>query len=126
VSAYRDRPVTCARCGVELVREGTREIWTCKRCSGSLVGVGELVTELLAVAPHLLPEGGVQTISTIGRRSTQPLIRCPACRSEMEPVFLGGVELERCYHDELLWFEQGETQAVLDRALQLEHDPERI
>jgi Zn-finger nucleic acid-binding protein len=34
----------------------------------------------------------------------------------MEPVFLGGVELDRCYHDEQLWFDRGEIGRVVDRA----------
>jgi hypothetical protein len=81
-----------------------------------LVGIGELIDELVKVAPKLLPDGGARGISTIGRRTTAPLSACPTCAAPMEPVFLGGVELDRCYHDEQLWFDRGEIGRVVDRA----------
>jgi Zn-finger nucleic acid-binding protein len=39
----------------------------------------------------------------------------------MEPVFLGGVDVDRCYHDELMWFDRGELALVVDVA----HDQHR-
>jgi len=114
--AYRDRPVHCPRCGVGLARDEAREMWLCRACRGALVGTGELVRELVRVAPDLVPEGGFAGISTIGRRSDAPALACPVCGDDMNPVFLGGVEIDRCYHDEFAWFDRGELDRVLDRA----------
>ncbi len=113
---YRDRPVSCPRCGVELAREGTFETWTCAKCRGALMGVGELVRGLVAVAPELVPEGSIHGVTTIGRRTIAPALVCPQCSGSMEPVFLGGVDLDRCYTDELVWFDLGEHDLVLDIA----------
>ena len=33
---------------------------------------------------------------------------CPACDKPMSPVSLRGVEIDRCYHDQLLWFDPTE------------------
>ena len=110
---YRDRPVTCPRCGLELSRREVGEVWTCGKCQGVLTGVGELVQELVATAPELVPPGGVGGITTIGRRSTSRSLVCPGCAGDMEPVFLGGVELDRCYQDELMWLDAGEQARVV-------------
>jgi Zn-finger nucleic acid-binding protein len=34
----------------------------------------------------------------------------------MEPVFLAGVDVDRCYLDEQLWLDAGEPALILDRA----------
>jgi Zn-finger nucleic acid-binding protein len=34
----------------------------------------------------------------------------------MEPVFLGGAELDRCYTDELIWLDEHEHERVLASA----------
>lgn len=34
----------------------------------------------------------------------------------MAPVFLGGEHVDRCVFDQLLWFDAGEQEAVLDTA----------
>lgn len=81
-----------------------------------MLSVGEVVRELVAVAPDLVPEGGVGGLTTLGRRTTAPLLPCPLCGASMEPVFLGGVDVDRCYHDEILWFDLGELAQVVDVA----------
>ncbi|MBA2542401.1 MAG: zf-TFIIB domain-containing protein [Deltaproteobacteria bacterium] len=124
MSAYRDRPLACPRCQRELRRDDSRDVWSCQRCAGFLVGIGELITELLVVAPSLLPDSAVRTISTLGRRTSAPLLSCPTCGAAMEPVFLGGVDLDRCYHDEQLWFDRGEPDRVFAQACKQEDDPE--
>jgi Zn-finger nucleic acid-binding protein len=114
MSAYRDRPLQCPRCNADLQRDGSKEIWGCPKCGGTLMGIGELITALLEIAPSLLPEGNVRSITTLGRHG--PPLRCPTCAGQMEPVFLGGVDVERCYHDEQLWLDRGEPKRVFDRA----------
>lgn len=109
---YRDVALRCPRCRVELTRQGTADRWPCARCGGALLGTGELVRELIAVAPDLRPEGGVEDLPTRGRRSAEAL-PCAMCEEPMAAVFLGGVELDRCYDDELVWFDGGELQRVL-------------
>jgi hypothetical protein len=81
-----------------------------------LVSVAELIGELVRIAPDLLPDGGGTTITTLGRRTVAPLLACPACAASMEPVFVGGVDADRCYHDESIWFDASEHDIVLDRA----------
>jgi Zn-finger nucleic acid-binding protein len=103
----------CPRCGLELVRDEAREVWSCLKCKGVLCGVGELVTELVAIAPELVPDGGVGGLTTLGRRPKEHRMSCPTCGAVLEPVFLGGVPIDRCYHDELLWFDAGEQAAVM-------------
>jgi Zn-finger nucleic acid-binding protein len=110
---YRDRPVQCPRCGTELVRSDTRETWRCERCRGLLAGVSDVAKRLVEVAPDLAPEGNVRALPTLGRHATAPLVKCPACAAPMEPVFLGGLDVDRCYHDELIWFDMGELDHIL-------------
>jgi len=111
--SYRDRAVQCPRCGLELQRGDAADRWRCTKCSGVLIGTSELVTELVRVAPDLAPDGMVTALPTIGRKSREPALPCASCGAGMEPVFLGGVELDRCYHDELFWFDPGELARVL-------------
>jgi Zn-finger nucleic acid-binding protein len=113
--AYRDRAITCPRCKVELQRHEVSERWRCAKCAGIAAGVSDIVRELLVIAPDLLPAGGVAGLTTLGRRSASTLT-CPACGAPMEPVFLGGVDVDRCYHDELIWFDDIELDRVLDIA----------
>jgi hypothetical protein len=81
-----------------------------------LVGVGELIEELISVAPDLLPAAGARSITTLGRRSVAPLVTCASCSAPMEPVFLGGIDVDRCYHDEQIWFDGHEHSIVMQRA----------
>lgn len=108
MSAYRDRPLQCARCCLELRRDGARDVWTCSRCGGALVAVEELIGELARQVPSLVPDSGAKDITTLGRRTTQ-LVNCPSCSASMEPVFLGCVD------------DDGETGQILARA----HEQER-
>jgi Zn-finger nucleic acid-binding protein len=114
VSAYRERPLKCPRCAIELAREETRDVWRCKRCAGALITVEEVISELVKFAPALVPPDGARGITTIGRHG-QPLT-CPTCSAPMEPVFLGGIEIDRCYHDQQLWLDAGELAKIIDRA----------
>ena len=77
------------------------------------MAIGEVVRELVAIAPDLVPRDGIGGLPTLGRRTAERLLPCGVCGAEMEPVFLGGVPLDRCYHDELLWFDRGEIERVL-------------
>lgn len=81
-----------------------------------MFAVGEVVRELVTTAPDLVPEGGVGGLTTLGRRTIAPLLPCSLCGAPMEPVFLGGVDVDRCYHDEVMWFDRGELVQVVDVA----------
>src|SRR5262249_33601391 len=120
---YRDRPIECPRCRVELQRADTHETWRCAKCKGVLSGVAEVVTALVAVAPELV-DGDVLDLPTIGRRTVAPALPCSVCGGDLEPVFLGGVELDRCYHDQLVWFDRGELALVLETARTQKSDRE--
>lgn len=112
---YRDRPIDCPRCRVQLVRVDEGERWSCNACDGLLAGVTEVIDELVAVAPHLAPPGGIGDLSTMGRHSNET-IRCPVCGDAMEPIWLGGKELDRCHHDHLIWFDAAELEEVIEIA----------
>ena len=122
MSAYRDRPVQCPRCKRDLIRAEAKDVWKCDPCGGLLVGTGELIDLLARAAPALVPDGGAKQISTLGRRTTQPTLDCAICAAPMEPVFLGGVEVDRCRHDEMFWLDRSELMIVIDRALELAQD----
>jgi Zn-finger nucleic acid-binding protein len=119
---YRDRAVQCPRCGVELTRADARDRWRCGKCKGALFSVGEVVRELVVTAPDLVGTGGVVGLTTLGRRTIAPLLDCSVCGGPMEPVFLGGVDVDRCYHDELIWFDRGELALVVDVATDQHRD----
>ncbi len=124
MTAYRDRPIDCPRCRRELARTDATERWRCPKCRGVLLGVSELIALLLRIAPALLPDAGkVKTITTIGRRTSEALLPCSVCAAPMEPVFLGGEDVDRCYHDELFWFDAGELALVGDCAVEQAGEP---
>jgi hypothetical protein len=100
------------------VRANEHERWHCQCCHGALLAVAEVVREMLAVAPNLMPDGGVRGLTTLGRRTSEPPLLCAVCGAEMEPVFLGGMPVDRCNLDELLWLDPGELEHVLARAEQ--------
>lgn len=116
MSTYRDRAIQCPRCGIELTRSDQRDRWRCTKCKGAMFAVSEVVRELVATAPELVPPAGVGGMTTLGRRTHSPLLDCSLCGGPMEPVFLGGVEVDRCYHDEVMWFDAGELALVVDVA----------
>lgn len=113
---YRDHLLTCPRCGATLVRQTRHETWPCPACGGVAVELGELIRILMRYAPELLPVGA-STLSTTRRPAGGPALRCPACSRSMQPVELHGVELERCPHDEVLWFEAKQLDVVIDAAI---------
>lgn len=113
---FRDRTPTCPRCKVDMARSGDeREAWDCPRCSGVALGIGDLIDDLLDVAPHLRPTDGVRDLVTVSRRASANL-QCPACGRVMEPVYLAAVEIERCREDNLVWLDRGERDAIVARA----------
>lgn len=122
---YRDRPLDCPRCKRELGRAGATERWDCASCGGALYGVGEVAQVLVAIAPELAPDGHVVDVPTLGRRSGEPLLVCSICGDSLEPVFLGGIDVDRCYRDQVIWFDRGELARVLDRASG-QHDAKRM
>ena len=113
--SYRTQPIDCPRCRIALVRPEVRDLWRCAGCAGELVAEGELIAELLRVAPDLVPEG-TPRLPTRSRAPTGPPAPCPVCRATMQPVFLGGIDVDRCHADELIWFDASELARVLARA----------
>lgn len=122
MTAYRDRPLHCPRCNGELQRDGSKDLWSCGKCGGTLMGVGELITALVEIAPSLLPDRRVRSITTLARHANGPILRCPTCAGQLEPVFLGGVDIDRCYHDEQVWLDRSEPERVFDRAAAQERE----
>ena len=123
---YRDRPLDCPRCKVALVRRENGDLWTCSRCDGALIAVEHVIRELVEIAPDLAPASRrAVDLSTPGRRATEPALTCTSCERVMEPVFLGGVDADRCVHDQLLWFDAGEHSTVLARADEQRRDRRR-
>jgi Zn-finger nucleic acid-binding protein len=119
---YRDRRHTCPRCRVALDRDPReRERWRCSACAGELLAVDELVDDLLALAPDLRPSGGIRDVTTRSRGRATPL-PCAVCDDDMEPVFLGAVEIDRCRKDALVWFDLRELERVLARATEQHHE----
>ena len=112
---YRDHPLACPRCKITLARTGATDRWACASCHGQLWSEGEVMTQLLAVAPDLAPDG-VPSLPTWSRRTTATPTPCSVCRAAMDPVFLGGVEVDRCRADELFWFDPTEIDRVLEVA----------
>jgi Zn-finger nucleic acid-binding protein len=116
VSAYRDRPLECPRCRIELDRNETREVWKCKRCTGSLVGTAELIAALVKIAPELVAkEAHLSGVAMVPRRSVD-IVPCSICGGDLDPAFLGGVDIDHCTVDHVVWFDRGELGLVLDSA----------
>ncbi|HWU91068.1 MAG TPA: zf-TFIIB domain-containing protein [Kofleriaceae bacterium] len=118
---FRDRPPSCPRCRVELDRIADDERFRCSGCAGVVLDAGVLVTELLAVDPSLRDGIRIRDVRTIGRRTNERL-PCALCGEAMEPVFLGGVEIDRCHADGVLWFDVGELEEVLTRTAEQRDD----
>jgi Zn-finger nucleic acid-binding protein len=113
---YRDRLLSCPRCGATLERTTRHETWPCPACGGVAVELGELIRLLLRYAPELLPPGS-NRLATKPRATVSLPLRCAACTKPMQPVELHGVALDRCPHDELLWFEANQLDVVIDAAI---------
>ena len=113
---YRDHLLTCPRCGATLVRQTRHETWPCPACGGVAVELSELIRILMRYAPELLPDGANSLVTT-RRAAAGPSLRCAACGRPMQRVELHGVNLDRCTHDELLWFEAKQLDVVIDAAI---------
>ena len=109
---YRDYPIARPQCRRDLDRSEASERWVCGACAGQLWGEAEVIARLLEVAPDLRAEGGSR-LPTLSRRTKDDPRPCPVCRDSMDPVFLGGIEVERCRVDELLWFDRDEIDRVV-------------
>lgn len=118
---FRDRPPSCPRCRVELDRIAADDRFRCAGCDGVVLNAGTLVAELLAVDPSLRDGIRIRDIHTIGRRTDEEL-PCAVCGGAMEPVFLGGVAIDRCRADGVLWFDVGELEEVLSRTAEQRDD----
>jgi Zn-finger nucleic acid-binding protein len=113
---FRDRVPACPRCHVDLARaDDDRESWRCPRCGGIALGVGDLIDDLLEVAPHLRPADGIRELVTISRRASADLA-CPVCGLAMEPVYLAALEIDRCRRDSLVWLARGDRDLIVARA----------
>ena len=119
---YRDTRYSCPRCRVELSRRHHRESWRCATCRGVAVDTAALLRTLHHLAPELLPGGGASGIETPSRAGDR--LPCPACSKPMDAVSLRGVEIDRCYHDQLMWFDATELDRVFDAVLE-DHDAQR-
>jgi len=113
---YRDHLLTCPRCGATLVRTNRHETWPCPACGGVAVEVGELIRLLMRYAPELMPPGTTR-VATTQRSMSAPPLRCAACTRPMQPEYLHGVEVDRCVHDELLWFDAKQLDVAIDAAI---------
>jgi Zn-finger nucleic acid-binding protein len=113
---YRDRLLTCPRCGKPLDRKTRRERWPCHACHGVAVEIGELIRLLARVVPELVPHGTTR-LDTPTRAPHEAALICAACGQPMTPVELHGVKLDRCYKDQLVWFDATELDKVIDIAI---------
>lgn len=122
---YRERVLRCPRCRVDLQVESA-EVARCGKCAGVFVAVPRLLAELVKIDPALVPAEGaaaIRTVRTMGRRATEPALACAACGEPMAPIFLGGRDVDRCYHDDAIWFDRGEHAGVLAAAEAQAHPP---
>ena len=69
------------------------------------------------ISPDLVPGGGIDGLRTYPRRNAESL-PCAACAKPMRAVRLEGVEIDRCYQDELIWFDPAELDRVLASAIE--------
>lgn len=100
---YRERPLSCPRCSVELVGYPSREKWRCRSCAGVLAGPEELPVELAVL----------DDVRDRKRRATAS-IGCPACGTTMQQmrVLKLDIDIERCTRDGYVWFDAGELGAL--------------
>lgn len=121
-AVFRDLAVRCPRCRRDLQRHEARSVWRCDACDGTWISETELARRLLEVAPDLAENvervGGVAMPERGGQPNRLP---CAICAESMQPVFLGGIELDRCVRDRHAWFDTGELARVVAIA-QRQHD----
>ncbi len=105
----------CPRDGGELRRHDETERWRCHECRGAAISMSELVRSLTAVAPDLVATEGKTTVETTTRTSGKA-VPCPACTTPMTPVSFEIFEIDRCFEDDLLWFDDWEHVSVMSAA----------
>lgn len=113
-SAHRDKALQCPRCGKLLAQYDDRDKWRCKTCNGVLVGHDQLQVEVGDLAPYVLYEEADPS-----RVATRP---CPVCAFAMIPSGIGGVELDRCENDAIVWFDGGEIGKLRTRIAEANPD----
>jgi Zn-finger nucleic acid-binding protein len=111
---YRDQLLSCPRCAKPLDRRPQRESWPCPACQGIAIDAEELTRLLARLVPELATAG---VIDTPARTSTERALICAACGQPMKPVELHGVPLDRCYRDELIWFDADKLDLLLDAVI---------
>ena len=90
-------------------------------CAWYALALCGLVRLVMRVAPSLLVNRGVDGLATPPRSPSQPPVICAACGQPTKPVTFHGVDLDRCFKDELVWFDATELDRVLDAAI-ADHD----
>ena len=111
---YRDQLLSCPRCAKPLHRRLQRESWPCPACEGIAIDSEELTRLLARVVTELATTG---IVDTPARASSERALICAACGQSMKPVALHGVPLDRCYRDELIWFDAGKLDQLLDAVI---------
>jgi Zn-finger nucleic acid-binding protein len=111
---YRDQLLSCPRCAKPLHRRLQRESWPCPACEGIAIDSEELTRLLARLVPELATAGVVETSA---RATSERALICAACGQPMTPVQLHGVPLDRCYRDELIWFDADKLDRLLDAVI---------
>jgi len=75
------------------------------------------VPELVRLLHRVVPDVPRDALETRRRISASPPIACAACGSPMQPVVFHGVALDRCYRDDLVWFDATVLDRVIDVAI---------
>ena len=112
---YRDQLLSCPRCAKPLDRRTQRESWPCPACGGVAIDSEELSRLLARVVPVLATAG---PILTPPRTTSERALFCVAGGQPMRAVELHGVALDRCYRDELIWFDDNKLDELLDAVIQ--------
>jgi hypothetical protein len=86
--------------------------------------VSTLVRRLYMIAPELVPDGGGAGLPMARRPATEPRLPCAVCSKPMAPVRFHEIDLDRCYVDEMIWFDASELDRVIDAVIR-EHDANR-
>ena len=96
--AYRDRGMSCPRCGVDLAQYPKREKWRCRDCGGVLAGLDEMPPPIAEIEWPTAKRARARPVS----------LKCPVCARDMHRFSVVGVELDRCELDGYVWFDSGE------------------
>jgi Zn-finger nucleic acid-binding protein len=89
------------------------EIDHCPACLGTWLDSGEL--EQIAELAQVDGAKGSAALQASGRGAACAR-RCPRCRRKLRTVTVNGmgVEIERCPHDDGLWFDAGELRKLIE------------